>query len=131
MAAPLRRIHQVFYLSRCIQLQRRHLVTSQVLCAGGKWRERQGLARNPTHDYGPLVDLPDWTYEDGRPAPPTERQIMNEQYRKDIAKKIDIYAKEMLAAKEKHAHNKQVTQEMEETIRKSRLRPKGSQWKTK
>ncbi|XP_033044505.1 39S ribosomal protein L52, mitochondrial isoform X3 [Trachypithecus francoisi] len=29
--------------------------------AGGQWRLQQGLAANPS-GYGPLTDLPDWSY---------------------------------------------------------------------
>lgn len=36
---------------------------------GGDWRENLGLERNPSKD-GPLYDIPDWSYADGRPGIP-------------------------------------------------------------
>ncbi|XP_070576181.1 large ribosomal subunit protein mL52-like [Ptychodera flava] len=122
-------LNQIALCSRCIY-QRRHFGVFQSLWAGGKWRERHGLARNPTQDYGPLVDLPDWSYEDGRPAPPTKRQLFNQQIRREIAEKIDIYSREMLEAKEKYIEKQQEHEKIEDKVRKSRLKPKGPAWKS-
>jgi len=36
---------------------------------GGDWRENLGLERNPSKE-GPLYDIPDWSYADGRPGIP-------------------------------------------------------------
>ena len=36
---------------------------------GGDWRESIGLNRDPNKE-GPLYDIPDWDYADGRPGIP-------------------------------------------------------------
>ncbi|XP_002730948.2 large ribosomal subunit protein mL52-like [Saccoglossus kowalevskii] len=130
MAASTRGTTLLSVCTRCF-LQRRYLSVNCSLFAGGKWRERHGLARNPTHDYGPLVDLPDWTYEDGRPAPQTERQRYNLERRRKIAERIDVFARELVQAKKEHAAKQEEIQITEENVKKSRLRPKGTPWKTK
>ncbi|XP_026302731.1 39S ribosomal protein L52, mitochondrial isoform X5 [Piliocolobus tephrosceles] len=52
--------------------------------AGGQWRLQQGLAANPS-GYGPLTDLPDWSYADGRPAPPMKGQLRRKAEREKFA----------------------------------------------
>ncbi|XP_008063468.1 39S ribosomal protein L52, mitochondrial isoform X4 [Carlito syrichta] len=39
----------------------RKLHCSAAAWAGGQWRLQQGLAANPS-GYGPLTELPDWSY---------------------------------------------------------------------
>ncbi|XP_073067634.1 large ribosomal subunit protein mL52 isoform X4 [Manis javanica] len=39
----------------------RRLHCSAASLAGGQWRLQQGLAANPS-GYGPLSELPDWSY---------------------------------------------------------------------
>nr|XP_054385845.1 39S ribosomal protein L52, mitochondrial isoform X4 [Pongo abelii] len=39
----------------------RRLHCSAAAWAGGQWRLQQGLAANPS-GYGPLTELPDWSY---------------------------------------------------------------------
>nr|XP_058914757.1 large ribosomal subunit protein mL52 isoform X3 [Kogia breviceps] len=52
--------------------------------AGSQWRLQQGLAANPS-DYGPLTELPDWSYADGRPAPPMKGQLRRKAQREKFA----------------------------------------------
>nr|XP_020765049.1 39S ribosomal protein L52, mitochondrial isoform X4 [Odocoileus virginianus texanus] len=52
--------------------------------AGSQWRLRQGLAANPS-GYGPLTELPDWSYADGRPAPPMKGQLRRKAQREKFA----------------------------------------------
>ncbi|XP_076983344.1 large ribosomal subunit protein mL52 isoform X3 [Tamandua tetradactyla] len=52
--------------------------------AGGEWRLGQGLAANPS-GYGPLTELPDWSYADGRPAPPMKGQLRRKAQREKLA----------------------------------------------
>ena len=37
---------------------------------GGDFRESRGLAKNP-NESGPLLDLPDWSFADGREGIPS------------------------------------------------------------
>ncbi|XP_047393859.1 39S ribosomal protein L52, mitochondrial isoform X4 [Sciurus carolinensis] len=52
--------------------------------AGSQWRLQQGLAANPS-GYGPLTELPDWSYADGRPAPPMKGQLRRKTQREKFA----------------------------------------------
>ncbi|XP_037982527.1 39S ribosomal protein L52, mitochondrial isoform X1 [Motacilla alba alba] len=50
----------------------------------GQWREAQGLSPSPAGP-GPLRDLPDWSFADGRPSPPWRGQQRRERERRDTA----------------------------------------------
>ncbi|XP_042542309.1 39S ribosomal protein L52, mitochondrial isoform X5 [Dipodomys spectabilis] len=52
--------------------------------AGSLWRLQQGLAANPS-GYGPLTELPDWSFADGRPAPPMKGQLRRKAQREKFA----------------------------------------------
>nr|XP_054304850.1 39S ribosomal protein L52, mitochondrial isoform X7 [Pongo pygmaeus] len=62
----------------------RRLHCSAAAWAGGQWRLQQGLAANPS-GYGPLTELPDWSYADGRPAPPMKGQLRRKGERETFA----------------------------------------------
>ncbi|XP_036131493.1 39S ribosomal protein L52, mitochondrial isoform X2 [Molossus molossus] len=62
----------------------RRLHSSAAARAGGQWRLQQGLAANPS-GYGPLTELPDWSYADGRPAPPMKGQLRRKAQREKFA----------------------------------------------
>ena len=51
-----------------------NLNTSLVLDAGKIWRQSAGLPKLQTA-RGPLIDMPDYSFVDGRPAPPSVGQI--------------------------------------------------------
>ncbi|XP_055990418.1 large ribosomal subunit protein mL52 isoform X6 [Sorex fumeus] len=62
----------------------RRLHCSAAAGAGSKWRLQQGLAANPS-GYGPLTEHPDWSYADGRPAPPMKGQLRRRAQREQFA----------------------------------------------
>ncbi|GAB1298859.1 39S ribosomal protein L52, mitochondrial [Apodemus speciosus] len=62
----------------------RRLHSSVVARAGSQWRLQQGLAANPS-GYGPLTELPDWSFADGRPAPPMKGQLRRKAERETLA----------------------------------------------
>ncbi|XP_030174546.1 39S ribosomal protein L52, mitochondrial isoform X6 [Lynx canadensis] len=62
----------------------RKLHSSVAARAGSQWRLQQGLAANPS-GYGPLTELPDWSYADGRPAPPMKGQLRRKAQREKFA----------------------------------------------
>ncbi|XP_023111346.1 39S ribosomal protein L52, mitochondrial isoform X7 [Felis catus] len=62
----------------------RKLHSSVAARAGSQWRLQQGLAANPS-GYGPLTELPDWSYADGRPAPPMKGQLRRTAQREKFA----------------------------------------------
>ncbi|XP_011438497.3 large ribosomal subunit protein mL52 [Magallana gigas] len=68
---------------------------------GAKWRMANGKSHDNT-SYGPLIDLPDFSYLDGRPAPLTQRQMGRLEERKQTAKKVYTLLGEIEYAKERH-----------------------------
>nr|XP_019607396.1 PREDICTED: 39S ribosomal protein L52, mitochondrial isoform X4 [Rhinolophus sinicus] len=62
----------------------RRLHCSAAVRAGSQWRLQQGLAASPS-GYGPLTELPDWSYADGRPAPPMKGQLRRKAQREKFA----------------------------------------------
>ncbi|XP_021091900.2 39S ribosomal protein L52, mitochondrial isoform X4 [Mesocricetus auratus] len=62
----------------------RRLHCSAAARAGGQWRLKQGLAANSA-GYGPLTELPDWSFADGRPAPPMRGQLRRQAQREKLA----------------------------------------------
>lgn len=69
------------------------------VAAGQKWRLRQGKARSG-NEYGPLTDLPDWSYVDGRPAPATKGQQRRAQRQRVLNERILRLMREMDDAKD-------------------------------
>ncbi|XP_021099569.1 39S ribosomal protein L52, mitochondrial isoform X5 [Heterocephalus glaber] len=62
----------------------RRLHCSASARAGSRWRLQQGLAASVS-GYGPLTDLPDWSFADGRPAPPMKGQLRRKAQREKLA----------------------------------------------
>ncbi|XP_021371298.1 39S ribosomal protein L52, mitochondrial-like [Mizuhopecten yessoensis] len=54
---------------------------------GGNWRIKQGKAMDGS-TYGPLTDLPDYTYLDGRPTPLSRGQLRRREENKEMAKHV-------------------------------------------
>ncbi|XP_042368649.1 39S ribosomal protein L52, mitochondrial, partial [Plectropomus leopardus] len=78
-AAPVRTL-----CCSVLRLSSRQFSTTCGVQAGEKWRKEHGLSRSGT-EYGPLTDLPDWSYADGRPAPPMKGQLRRKQEREVLA----------------------------------------------
>ncbi|KAK6185432.1 hypothetical protein SNE40_007669 [Patella caerulea] len=101
----------------------RSVHTSQCLTAGYKRRLQKGEAANKTR-YGPLTDLPDYTYLDGRPTPLTLGQKKRKEDRINVAKRVVELVQEIQFAKENHK-NRTLQQEKERQEKLSRkLKPK-------
>ena len=73
--------------------------SGSMVSAGQQWRLGCGRARSGT-EYGPLTDLPDWCYADGRPAPPTKGHVRRAQRQRKIGQKIQRLISEMEKAEE-------------------------------
>ncbi|XP_046842326.1 39S ribosomal protein L52, mitochondrial-like isoform X2 [Xenia sp. Carnegie-2017] len=69
--------------------------TTSPLSAGGqKWRIRNGLASDGLA-YGPLTDLPDWSYVDGASnAPESKRRRKRQNKRMRESQRIVEYLKD-------------------------------------
>ncbi|XP_072169602.1 large ribosomal subunit protein mL52-like [Diadema setosum] len=108
----------------------RRITSSCVYSAGKTWRERQGLARSG-NEYGPLTDRPDWSYADGRPAPPGQGQLERKAEQRQLAERIDVLSKEMINAKKTYKAKLEAERREEEQKMMRRLKPKGSSWRRK
>ncbi|XP_023655720.1 large ribosomal subunit protein mL52 isoform X1 [Paramormyrops kingsleyae] len=92
--------------------------------AGSKWRLEHGLARSGS-EYGPLTDLPDWSYADGRPAPAMKGQVRRQRERAEFAKRVVDLSEEMDRGMQRWKQEKEDAQAMEEKKKSLRLKPKG------
>ncbi|XP_054987701.1 39S ribosomal protein L52, mitochondrial isoform X3 [Sorex araneus] len=103
----------------------RRLHCSAAARAGSKWRLQQGLAANPS-GYGPLTEHPDWSYADGRPAPPMKGQLRRRAQREQFARRVVLLSQEMDAAVQAWQCKQQEMLQEEERKRENALKPKGS-----
>ncbi|XP_055147852.1 large ribosomal subunit protein mL52 isoform X1 [Symphalangus syndactylus] len=131
--------HAYFRLSRLLPLSMAALATvlftgvrrlhcSTAAWAGGQWRLQQGLAANPS-GYGPLTELPDWSYADGRPAPPMKGQLRRKAERETFARRVILLSQEMDAGLQAWQLRQQKLQE-EQRKQENALKPKGASLKS-
>ncbi|KAK2863035.1 hypothetical protein Q5P01_002568 [Channa striata] len=92
--------------------------------AGDKWRKEHGLARSGT-EYGPLTDLPDWSFADGRLAPPMKGQLKRRQERETLARRIVMLNSEVDKGMERWSQKQEEAKRMEEHQKSLLLKPKG------
>ncbi|XP_074480034.1 large ribosomal subunit protein mL52 [Sebastes fasciatus] len=92
--------------------------------AGQKWRKEHGLARSGT-EYGPLTDLPDWSFADGRPAPLMKGQLRRKQEREDLARRIVMLNSEVDSGMEAWSEKQEAAKRTEEHKKSLLLKPKG------
>ena len=95
--------------------------TTSVSAAGRSWRIETGRSGNG-NTYGPLADLPDWSYADGRPAPLGTGQQKRLAKQKEYA---DIIYKTVHAIEKAKEEIASATKARVEKPR-LRLKPKGS-----
>ncbi|XP_005370547.2 39S ribosomal protein L52, mitochondrial isoform X1 [Microtus oregoni] len=100
----------------------RRLHCSAAARAGGQWRLQQGLAANPS-GYGPLTELPDWSFADGRPAPPMKGQLRRKAQREKLARRVVLLTQEMDAGLQAWKLRQQKLEE--ERKQEHGLKPKG------
>ncbi|XP_028330864.1 large ribosomal subunit protein mL52 [Gouania willdenowi] len=115
MAAPIRTL--------CCSAVRR-FSTSCRAAAGEKWRKEHGLARSGS-EYGPLTDLPDWSFADGRPAPPMRGHVRRKEERESLARRIVMLNSEVDQGMEVWQENQEEAKRMEEHQKSLLLKPKG------
>ncbi|CAM5154092.1 unnamed protein product [Eretmochelys imbricata] len=100
----------------------RHIHCGAARPAVGQWRAQQGLAPSSA-GYGPLRDLPDWSFVDGRPAPLWKGQTRRRQEDEAFARRVAMLEQEM----ERGLQRWQVQQqEAKESKRQNQLQPKGA-----
>ncbi|XP_012504915.1 PREDICTED: 39S ribosomal protein L52, mitochondrial isoform X2 [Propithecus coquereli] len=103
----------------------RRLHRSAAAWAGSQWRLKQGLAANPS-GYGPLTELPDWSYADGRPAPPMKGQLRRQAEREKFARRVVLLSQEMDAGLQAWQLRQEEKLQEEERKQKNALKPKGA-----
>ncbi|XP_020793454.2 39S ribosomal protein L52, mitochondrial [Boleophthalmus pectinirostris] len=119
MAAPFRTL--------CCSVLRhgaRQLNTTCTAQAGQKWRQENGLSRSGS-EFGPLTDLPDWSFADGRPAPPLKGHLRRRQEREDLARRIVMLSSEVDRGIETWAKRQEEAEQHEEHRKSKFLKPKG------
>ncbi|XP_045440387.1 39S ribosomal protein L52, mitochondrial isoform X1 [Pipistrellus kuhlii] len=103
----------------------RRLHGSAAARVGSEWRLQQGMAANPS-GYGPLTELPDWSYADGRPAPPMKGQLRRLAQREKFARRVVLLSQEMDAGLEAWQLKQQQKVQEEEQKKKNALKRKGA-----
>ncbi|XP_018805078.1 PREDICTED: 39S ribosomal protein L52, mitochondrial [Bactrocera latifrons] len=88
------------------------------------WREQKGLPGNP-NAFGPLTNLPDYSFLDGRPTPLGSNQKRRLKKQQEIADKIVTLSGELDFAKKRYARIQAEEAETKENIIKNKLKPKG------
>ncbi|XP_058522180.1 large ribosomal subunit protein mL52 [Ochotona princeps] len=111
------------FLSMTLLSSVRRLHSSATARAGGQWRLQQGLPANPS-GYGPLTELPDWSFADGRPAPPMKGQLRRKAEREKFARRVVLLSQEMDAGIQAWQLRQQKLEE--ERKQRNMLKPKGA-----
>ncbi|XP_059211247.1 39S ribosomal protein L52, mitochondrial [Centropristis striata] len=119
MAAPVRTL-----CCSVLRLSSRQFSTTCGVQAGEKWRKEHGLARSGS-EYGPMTDLPDWSFADGRPAPPLKGQMRRKQEREAQARRIVMLSSEMDRGIEAWREKLEEAKRAEEHKKSLLLKPKG------
>ncbi|XP_075165963.1 mitochondrial ribosomal protein L52 [Haematobia irritans] len=102
----------------------RNVASTSKLYLDQRWREGNGLPANP-NSFGPLTNLPDYTYLDGRPTPMGSNQRKRLIKQQEIAAKIVTLSKELDMAKQRFQNLKQKEQEDRQKVMQAKLKPKG------
>ncbi|XP_017574243.1 39S ribosomal protein L52, mitochondrial isoform X2 [Pygocentrus nattereri] len=120
MAAPLKMLW-----SSALRQTVRPFSSTCATYAGKKWRLENGLAWTGS-EYGPLTDLPDWSFADGRPAPPLKGQIRRQQQREEFARRAVYLNAEVDQGMETWRAKKEEEERAKEQLKSSMLKPKGN-----
>ncbi|CAH2294485.1 39S ribosomal L52, mitochondrial [Pelobates cultripes] len=126
MAAPLlvRNLHLCGLQNRAVLcITQRSLQTSASLCAGQEFRIRHGFARSGS-EYGPLTDLPDWSFADGRPGVPWKGQIRRKEEREAFARRVIVLSTEMEKGIKKWNDKQQALKDEQKLKEKMQLKHK-------
>ncbi|XP_037771974.1 39S ribosomal protein L52, mitochondrial [Chelonia mydas] len=103
----------------------RHIHCGAARPAVGQWRAQQGLAPSSA-GYGPLRDLPDWSFADGRPAPLWKGQTRRRQEDEAFARRVAMLGQEMERGLQRWQVQQRQQQEAKESKRQNQLQPKGA-----
>ncbi|XP_015911644.1 large ribosomal subunit protein mL52 [Parasteatoda tepidariorum] len=90
----------------------------------GEWRIKHGIPAKGA-EYGPLTDLPDWSYADGRPAPLSEGQKRKIRLNKEYCEQIIKLSKEVDEVNELNMEKALKEESLRQKAIKNRLKQKG------
>ncbi|XP_054851021.1 39S ribosomal protein L52, mitochondrial [Eublepharis macularius] len=107
-----------------IALVSRSLHCSTAYQAGKLWRLKQGLPWNGSQ-YGPITDLPDWSFADGRPAPPMKGYLRRQEKNREFARRVAKLSSEIDHGMEKWKAKQREEEQEAEAKQSNRLQPKG------
>ncbi|KAL5286791.1 Mrpl52 family protein [Megaselia abdita] len=79
---------------------------------------------NPNR-FGPLTNLPDYSFMDGRPTPMGSNQFKRYKTQREMVEKIITINEELEFAKERHSKNLAAKAEAKQKIISDKLKPKG------
>lgn len=97
---------------------------TSTICQSIGWRKQNRLETNP-NKYGPLTNLPDYTYLDGRPTPLGCRQQVRLNKQKIIAQKVVEGLHEIDFAMKRHQNQLQLKENERQKAISNKLKPKG------
>ncbi|CAM1308561.1 Mrpl52 (predicted) [Pycnogonum litorale] len=120
----VRRLNHCIGCSSIFIFQGHSFHTSVHVSAAKIWREKHGLPRH-WNTYGPLVDLPDWSFKDGTPAPLSRKQQKKVEQRKELALEVIKLLKEIDFAVEAKKLTEKEHVETFNTELEEKLKPKG------
>ncbi|XP_014210505.1 39S ribosomal protein L52, mitochondrial [Copidosoma floridanum] len=89
-----------------------------------KWRENRNLPRNP-NSFGPLTNLPDYSFTDGRPVPYGTNQKRRIDKQREHLIKIKKLVGEVDRAVERHKCLQEKIQQEKQQIIDGKLKEKG------
>ncbi|XP_017150606.1 39S ribosomal protein L52, mitochondrial [Drosophila miranda] len=102
----------------------RYVAVTTALAIDQKWREDKGLPENP-NAFGPLTNLPDYTFLDGRPTPLGSNQKKRLVRQQEIATKIVELSGELEFAKQRYERQRVAAATEKQRIIQNKLKPKG------
>ncbi|XP_022232232.2 39S ribosomal protein L52, mitochondrial [Drosophila obscura] len=105
-------------------IAQRYVAVTATRAIDQKWREDKGLPENP-NAFGPLTNLPDYTFLDGRPTPLGSNQNKRLLRQQEIATKIVELSGELEFAKQRHERQRIAAATEKQRIIENKLKPKG------
>ncbi|KAF8786313.1 39S ribosomal protein L52 like protein [Argiope bruennichi] len=91
------------------------------------WRLRKGLPAKG-REYGPMTDLPDWSYADGRPAPLQEAKKKRIKLQKEYMDNIIKLSKEVDKCFDLNRQKAATEEANRKKAIQNRLKPKGERF---
>ncbi|XP_015265173.1 PREDICTED: 39S ribosomal protein L52, mitochondrial [Gekko japonicus] len=132
---PQKRLFKIVGMASCAtkklgsQLTKIALASQSFHCssadqAGGPWRLKHAMPENGSQ-YGPMTDLPDWSFADGCPAPPMKGYLRRKEKNTEFVRRLAMISSEVDHRMEKWAAKVREQEQQAEEKRRNRLQPKG------